>query len=394
MTNQSSNAEIRMKEFYAEVMALGQELDNIDKVEQGRHFLRYRNAVVVTYVLAYVTAWIAINPISIFLLALAIHSNWLLIAHHIIHGAYDSIPGIPERLKKKNFANGWRRWIQWPDYFSKKAWIREHNQAHHSWFHRGYDTFDDFFIFERLRDKIFYTFFSIPLLKPLYNVPCAVDILTRKRSPGQPFKIHFILSQATFVNLSKTYFPISRLGRRIWAMAYLPYFSYRFVVVPVIFLPLGTKAALFVLVNSLVAEIVTSAWTACCNLPSHAAPDLIRFTEQVRSREEELVAMIVGTVNFRHYGDWRNYLVAFINYHIEHHVWPGKTLLQYQIGAPKLKAICQKYGVPYIQDSIWKRLWITVYGTALQGRRMRSYATPTAFFNEQFSEEFPIAKCG
>jgi hypothetical protein len=33
---------------------------------------------------------------------------------------------------------------------------------------------------------------------------------------------------------------------------------------------------------------------------------------------------------------------------------------QYQIAAPKLKAICEKYGVPYIQENVFERLRKTV----------------------------------
>jgi hypothetical protein len=35
-------------------------------------------------------------------------------------------------------------------------------------------------------------------------------------------------------------------------------------------------------------------------------------------------------------------------------------MLQYQIGAPKLKLICQKYGVPYVQENVIIRLRKTV----------------------------------
>lgn len=35
-------------------------------------------------------------------------------------------------------------------------------------------------------------------------------------------------------------------------------------------------------------------------------------------------------------------------------------MLQYQKGAPKLKAICEKYGVPYIQQNVFTRLLRTV----------------------------------
>jgi hypothetical protein len=35
---------------------------------------------------------------------------------------------------------------------------------------------------------------------------------------------------------------------------------------------------------------------------------------------------------------------------------PDLSMRQYQIGAPRLKDICLKYGVPYVQETIWERL--------------------------------------
>jgi fatty acid desaturase len=46
----------------------------------------------------------------------------------------------------------------------------------------------------------------------------------------------------------------------------------------------------------------------------------------------------------------------WLNYQIEHHVWPKLTMLGYQRVQPKLKALCDTYGVPYIQQSVWTRL--------------------------------------
>jgi hypothetical protein len=60
-------------------------------------------------------------------------------------------------------------------------------------------------------------------------------------------------------------------------------------------------------------------------------------------------------------------IASLAKWHISHtiifntnSVWPDLSMLQYQQGAPKLKAICDKHGVPYIQESVWERLRKTV----------------------------------
>lgn len=49
-------------------------------------------------------------------------------------------------------------------------------------------------------------------------------------------------------------------------------------------------------------------------------------------------------------------------------------MLQYQRGAPKLKAICEKYGVPYVQENVFERTRKTV--DIMVGRStMRAFPT-------------------
>jgi fatty acid desaturase len=46
---------------------------------------------------------------------------------------------------------------------------------------------------------------------------------------------------------------------------------------------------------------------------------------------------------------------GWLNYQIEHHLWPDMTLLQYRRAQPEVRAICERHGVPYVQESVWRR---------------------------------------
>ncbi len=63
-----------------------------------------------------------------------------------------------------------------------------------------------------------------------------------------------------------------------------------------------------------------------------------------------------GSVNFRTGGDLNDFLHGFLNYQIEHHLFPDLPPRQYQLLQPKVKALCAKYGVPYRQESVFRRL--------------------------------------
>jgi fatty acid desaturase len=53
-------------------------------------------------------------------------------------------------------------------------------------------------------------------------------------------------------------------------------------------------------------------------------------------------------------------LHGWLNYQIEHHLWPDLPMSEYQRLQPQVKALCEKYGIPYVQESVWVRLKKTV----------------------------------
>lgn len=69
---------------------------------------------------------------------------------------------------------------------------------------------------------------------------------------------------------------------------------------------------------------------------------------------------MLGSVDFRTGGDWNDHLHKFLNYQIEHHLFPDVPLRQYQFIQPEVKALCKRYGVPYVQDSVFRRAWMLV----------------------------------
>jgi fatty acid desaturase len=61
-------------------------------------------------------------------------------------------------------------------------------------------------------------------------------------------------------------------------------------------------------------------------------------------------------VNFATGGDLNDFLHGFLNYQIEHHLFPDLPPRQYQRIAPRVRAICEKYGVPYRQEPVLERV--------------------------------------
>ncbi|MFT6817152.1 MAG: fatty acid desaturase, partial [Myxococcota bacterium] len=79
-----------------------------------------------------------------------------------------------------------------------------------------------------------------------------------------------------------------------------------------------------------------------------------------RGKDEFHLRQIVGSANYACGNDVTDFLHGWLNYQIEHHLFPRATMLQYRRMQPELKTLCHKYGVPYVQESVWKRAWKTV----------------------------------
>merc|ERR1719223_326721 len=123
----------------------------------------------------------------------------------------------------------------------------------------------------------------------------------------------------------------------------------------------GPVLAKHALVNLLVAELLTNVHAFLTIVTNHAGEDLYTFDDAVKPNTGSFyVRQIVGSVNFATGTDPIDFSHGWLNYQIEHHVWPDLSMLQYQKGAPKLKAICAKYGVPYIQENVWTRVRKTI----------------------------------
>ena len=114
--------------------------------------------------------------------------------------------------------------------------------------------------------------------------------------------------------------------------------------------------ALSVWVNSVGAEALTNLHTFAIIVPNHAGDDLYRFEGVTRDRAELYVRQVAGSANYETGGDLRDFMHGFLNYQIEHHLFPDLPPLAYQRAQPRVKELCAKHGVPYVQGSVWSRV--------------------------------------
>jgi fatty acid desaturase len=309
----------------------------------------------------YATGWLAPNPLSAIALSLGSTARWTIVVHHVSHKSMDKIPGIPERYHSRVFAQGKRRMLDWFDWMLPEAWHHEHDVLHH--FHTG-EVADPDLVEENvalIRDaklpkvlKYVAVAFYAATWKLTYYAPNTFQILKRAE------KRRARRGSTDEARGNETYLSVLDLrtgvGREFWKRCILPYGLGRFVAIPAAFLPLGPWAAFSVWANSVAAEVLSNVHTFLLIAPNHAGDDIYRFDTPSRGRAELYLRQVTGSANYGTGGDLRDFLQGFLNYQIEHHLFPTMPPRKYQQMQPRVKAICAKYGVPYVQHSLFRRV--------------------------------------
>lgn len=362
---------IDLAAFSAELDALHERLKADLGAADLRHLRKMERWGRFCTVLGYASAWMFFNPIAALLIALGNVARWACVAHHVLHRGYDAVPEVPARYRSTVFAQGWRRMLDWPDWLHPPAWMHEHNVLHH--YHTGQR--DDPDLVERnawimrvakvpraLKWAVLALF--IASWKWLYYAPNTLWALRQ----SQRIRAHAAAGQSreqlpTPGNVwrvvapgERLLLPVTRGGIEFYLRCLLPYAAWRFGLLPALFLPLGVNAWWSVLLTSLLAEAIANVHSFLIIAPNHTGDDLHRFDGGVRGRAEFQLQQVLGSVNYPGGRDLPDFLQGYLNYQIEHHLWPDLPALKYRQAAPEVKRICQRHGVPYIEEPVWRRV--------------------------------------
>jgi fatty acid desaturase len=341
-------AGVDLEGFLAELRQLRREIDTTLGERDLAHLRRLELLGSAATALGLATAWIAPNPISMAALSFGRSTRWMFM-HHVGHRGYDKVPGVPARLTSKGFARGWRRFLDWPDWMVPEAWVYEHNVLHHS--HVGEDRDPD--LIERNTDWLRQS--SLP--RPLKYAIMGLLALSWRAVYYAPNTLRVWLARfeqaASAEALERR---TSGNRRELLLRCILPYAAFQFVGLPALFLPLGAWAMASALINSLGAEALTNLHTFAVVGPNHTGEDLYRFSTPSSSTAEWMMRQVVGSTNYACGDERTDFLHLYLNYQIEHHLWPDLPMLRYREVQPKVKALCEKYGVPYVQESVFTRI--------------------------------------
>mmetsp|Transcript_14508 Transcript_14508/g.29398 ORF Transcript_14508/g.29398 Transcript_14508/m.29398 type:complete len:244 (-) Transcript_14508:220-951(-) len=113
--------------------------------------------------------------------------------------------------------------------------------------------------------------------------------------------------------------------------------------------------------NLFLAELLTNVHGFIAVVTNHAGDDMYRFRRACRPFSGSFyLRQVLASVDYQMGTDLVDFMHGWLNYQIEHHMWPQLSMLSYQKSAPLVQEICQRYGVPYVKHNVFWRLKKTV----------------------------------
>lgn len=357
------------EQFRQDVEQLGAEL----KANQGEADERHLHKILLwnrlLTLMGLLTLGMYPNVFTVMCLSLATFSRWTMVGHHVCHGGYERVD-TSGRYSRFRFAMGslYRRFMDWLDWMLPEAWNIEHNKAHHYSLNEEDDPDLVESNLEGLREiglplviKYLVVGFFMVSWKWFYYAPNTFNqlALDESRKLGNEHEI----TERNFITIVSLANPPAWLSRsKLVFQVLAPYFLYQFIIIPLPLLVLFDEETYWNgMTNLALAEVLTNMHSFLAIVTNHAGDDLYKFENPCQARSAHFyLRQIIGSANFRTGGDVNDFLHGFLNYQIEHHLWPNLSMLSYQKAQPRVKQLCAKHGIPYVQQSVFWRLKKTV----------------------------------
>lgn len=339
-----------LSEFAAEIKQVGKKASDNTSIKDYKHMRRVEFSGRVCFLLAIALCFYHQAILAAILMTYSLMVKWLLM-HHIGHGGYNKIDGIPKRYHSKVYALGWRRYLDWFDWIKADAWNYEHNYLHH--YFTGEEKDPDLveenlswlaqMNLPRAAKLMILLFFAFTWKFTYY---CAQTLNVRKGSNKIDFANFFDIRQSA--------------QRTMWLELFIPYILFHFVFITFILEAIASGVGAAYLSARIAAEFLHNFHTFFIIVPNHCGDDIYRYdnvARKDRGGDSFYLRQVKGSANFYTGSEWTDLSQMYLNYQIEHHLFPALPMRQYRLIQPEIKAICEKYEVPYVQESVWQRSW-------------------------------------
>lgn len=252
------------------------------------------------------------------------------IGHNVMHGQYDWM----------NDPNINSRKFDWDNAGDSDSWKRYHNHEHHTYTN----------VFGKDRDL------GYGLLRLSNDLPWKVKntwqfitYLNLSFLFEWGVAYHELAGERIFTGKKKKKDSTLPISRRELRNAFFKkagkQITKDYIIYPLLFWPV----ALPVLVCSILANIIRNIWTSSIIFCGHFTEDVHIFHEsdlENETRADWYYRQILGSSNIQGSKAF-HILSGHLSCQIEHHLFPDIPATYYRELAPKVEALCLKYGIPY-----------------------------------------------
>jgi len=274
------------------------------------------------------------------------------IGHNIMHGQYDWMG--EDAVHSKHF--------DWDTANSAEQWKRTHNYEHHTFTNvLGRDHDVGYGLLRMSEDQPWEPRF-------LFNIPLAVIL--------HSFFQHFVAIQnlkledylvyktKSRAELAEEFKPMWKKMRKQLAKDYA------------VFPALAGPLAPLIFVGNAASNFARNIWACAVIFNGHFPEQVEQFDESIIDNETRghwYVRQLLGSANFEG-GKLMHIMSGNLSFQIEHHLFPDLPAHRYQEIAPEVRAICERYELPYNTGPFWKQTlstWKRIARLSLPTRRKR-----------------------
>ncbi|AHK30222.1 fatty acid desaturase [Rhodococcus opacus PD630] len=276
------------------------------------------------------------------------------LGHNVMHGQWDWMND-PEI-----HSISW----EWDQTGPSEHWKRAHNYSHHTFTNIvGMDSDVGFGILRMTRDE---EWRPINLLQPFANIILAATFEWGIALHDLTFAAELEGAEKGQLNSQAN----KDFGRKIFRQV-----GKDFLLFPVLAGPAWKST----LTANATANLVRNLWAYVVIFCGHFPDGAEKFTVdeyENETRHEWYLRQMLGSANFDS-GKVMGFMSGNLSYQIEHHLFPDLPSNRYPEIAVKVRALCEKYDLPYTTGSLAKQYLLalrTIHKLALPDRFLRATA--------------------
>jgi len=269
------------------------------------------------------------------------------IGHNVLHGQWDWMrdPDI--------HSTTW----EWDFVTPAASWKHTHNDIHHTWTN----------VVGKDRD-VGYTMLRVSADQPWKPFNLGNPVYNMLLAPVFEWGIAvYDLEIDEVISGSKSRADLRR-DLRAMGVKVLRQFSKDYVATPAV--AALTGSALPALFGTLTANAVRNIWAHAVIFCGHFPEGADTFTEEMiegETRGDWYVRQMIGSANIS--GSRAMHLMTGnLSHQVEHHLFPDLPSNRYAEVAPKVRGLCERYGLPYNTGPMWKQVgstWAKIFRLAL-----------------------------